>query len=138
MVSRVSCVKMEAKYSLKAFAMSMLFSAYDLLFPSPSFNCLDTFPGICETFDFNLKNDQNRFGLCSQEVQIELKYCLRLSRNMRLIFARRSRNLFFTYSLGELERSIFLLNEFFFLMLCYEELNCSPKEGDDHFADFWW
>ena len=43
-------------------------------FPFPSFNCLDTFPGMCETFDFNLKNDQNRFGLCSREVQIELMF----------------------------------------------------------------
>ena len=75
----MSCVKMEAKYSLKVLAMSMLFSAYDLLFPFPSFNCLDTFPGMCETFDFNLKNDQNRFGLCLREVQIELMYSLRLS-----------------------------------------------------------
>ena len=70
----MSCVKMEAKYSLKVLAMSMLFSAYDLLFPFPSFNCLDTFPGMCETFDFNLKNDQNRFGLCLREVQIELMF----------------------------------------------------------------
>ena len=80
--------------------MSMLFSAYDLLFPFPSFNCLHTFPGMCETFDFNLKNDQNRFGLCLREVQIELMYSLRLSRNMRLIFERTSRNLFFSMYLS--------------------------------------
>ena len=58
--------------------MFMLFSAYDL---SLSFNFLDTFSGMCETFDFSLKNVQNCFGLCLREVQIELVYSIRLTCN---------------------------------------------------------
>ena len=52
--------KMETKYSLNMFAISVLLFACIL---SLSFTFVETFPGMLETLDLVLKKDQKRFGL---------------------------------------------------------------------------
>ncbi len=54
---------------------------------APSLLAIDTVSGTLLTLDFNLNNDQKRFGLFCRSAQTEFIYFARLSRNIFLMVA---------------------------------------------------
>jgi hypothetical protein len=78
---------------------------------------IDTFSGTLLTLDFNLNNDQKRFGLFWWSAQTEFIYFERLSRNIFLMVALISLIFYLRLSLAVFDFVSLRLRELFFLIL---------------------